>query len=178
MALLKIYLYGSPVLSRKVKAVDVLPQKFNGFLEDMFETMYDDDGIGLSANQVGLDMKFFIVDVSHHYKDRGREVYINPEILESEGESTVEEGCLSIPGVREKITRAEKIKLRYENLDREVKEEEFTGLYARVIQHEVDHLNGRYIVDRITPLKRSFVSSKLKKIAAIAKRDGSTELRL
>jgi len=163
--LLEIYLYGSPLLKRKTKAVEDLPENFPGFLERMYATMYDDDGIGLSANQVGVDQRFFIVDFSLHDEDMSREVFINPEILASEGVDTLEEGCLSIPGIHEKVTRAYKIKVRYENLRREVIEKEFEGFPARVIQHETDHLNGVLFVERISPLKRSFIDSKLRKIA-------------
>lgn len=165
MELLEIYLYGSPLLKRKTKAVDDLPENFPGFLERMYATMYDDDGIGLSANQVGVDQQFFIVDFSLHDGNMSREIFINPEILESEGVDTLEEGCLSIPGIHEKVTRAYKIKVRYENLGREVIEKEFEGFPARVIQHETDHLNGVLFVERISPLKRSFIDSKLRKIA-------------
>lgn len=163
--MLEIYLYGSPLLKRKTKAVEDLPENFPGFLERMYATMYDDDGIGLSANQVGVDQRFFIVDFSLHDEDMSREVFINPEILASEGVDTLEEGCLSIPGIHEKVTRAYKIKVRYENLGREVIEKEFEGFPARVIQHETDHLNGVLFVERISPLKRSFIDSKLRKIA-------------
>ncbi len=165
MELLEIYLYGSPLLKRKTKRVGELPDHFPEFLERMYTTMYDDDGIGLSANQVGVDLHFFIADFSLHDKDMSREVFINPEILESTGIDTLEEGCLSVPEIHEKVTRAYKIKLRYENLKREVIEKEFEGFPARVIQHETDHLNGILFVERISPLKRSFIDSKLKKIA-------------
>ena len=164
MELLEIYLYGSPLLKRKTKRVGELPGHFPEFLKRMYATMYDDDGIGLSANQVGVDQHFFIADFSLHDKDMSREVFINPEILESTGIDTLEEGCLSVPEIHEKVTRAYQIKVRYENLKREVIEKEFEGFPARVIQHETDHLNGILFVERISPLKRSFIDSKLKKI--------------
>jgi len=171
MELLEIYLFGSPLLKRKTKPVGVLPDHFPEFLERMYATMYDDDGIGLSANQVGVDLHFFIVDFSLHDKTMSREVFINPEILESTGIDTLEEGCLSVPEIHEKVTRAYQIKVRYENLKREIVEKEFEGFPARVIQHEIDHLNGVLFVERISPLKRSFIDSKLKKIAE----EGSTQ---
>jgi len=165
MELLEIYLYGSPLLKRKTQTVGDLPEHFPGFLERMYAIMYDDDGIGLSANQVGVDQNFFITDFSLHDKDMTREIFINPEILESEGVDTLEEGCLSIPEIHEKVTRAYNIKVRYENLRRKVVDKEFEGFPARVIQHEIDHLNGVLFVERISPLKRSFIDSKLNKIA-------------
>ena len=165
MDLLQIYLYGSPLLKRQTQVVGDLPEHFPGFLEQIYATMYDDDGIGLSANQVGVDQRFFITDFSLHNKNMTREIFINPEILESEGVNILEEGCLSVPEIHEKVTRADNIKVRYENLRREVIEKEFEGFPARVIQHEIDHLNGVLFVERISPLKRSFIDSKLKKIA-------------
>lgn len=163
---LEIYLYGSPLLKRNTRRVGELPRAFPQFLERMYTTMYGDDGIGLSANQVGLDQRFFIADFSLHDKTTlSREIFINPEILEKRGSDILEEGCLSIPGIREMVTRAYEIKVRYENLDREIMEREFMGFPARVVQHEVDHLNGILFVERISPLKRSFIQSKLKRIA-------------
>jgi len=169
MKLLDIYVYGSPLLKRKTRKVGQLPDNFPRFLERMYAAMYDDDGIGLSANQVGVDLHFFIVDFSLHDKNMEKEVFINPEILQREGVDVLEEGCLSVPGIREKVTREWKIKVRYENIQREVIEKEFEGYLARVIQHELDHLNGILFIDKISLLKRSFIESKLKKIAVKGK---------
>ncbi|MCG2716111.1 MAG: peptide deformylase [Candidatus Marinimicrobia bacterium] len=165
MKLLDIYVYGSPLLKRKTRKVAQLPDNFPQFLERMYATMYDDDGIGLSANQVGVDSHFFIVDFSLHDKNMRKEVFINPVIIQREGVDILEEGCLSVPEIRETVTREWKIKVRYENVQREVIEKEFEGYLARVIQHEIDHLNGVLFVERISPLKRSFIESKLEKIA-------------
>lgn len=161
---MKIYLYGSPILEKKVARVENLPEDFDKILTEMFNTMYDNSGIGLSANQVGLDMSFFITDISVHDPHFSRKVFINPEIIEVEGESEMEEGCLSIPGIRSNVIRPERIVLRYMTPEGDLKEERFSNLMARVIQHETDHLNGIYFVDRISPLKRSFFSSKLKRL--------------
>jgi peptide deformylase len=165
MELLKVYLYGSPLLKRKTRNVGLLPDNFTEFLERMYATMYDDDGIGLSANQVGVEQRFFIADFSLHDKNMHREIFINPEIIASEGQDFLEEGCLSIPGIHEKVERATKITLRYENRQRETLEKTFTGFPARVIQHEIDHLNGILFVERISALKRSFIKSKLERLA-------------
>ncbi len=165
MESLEIYLYGSPLLKRKTRKVETLPENFPAFLERMYVAMYGDDGIGLSANQVGVELNFFVADFSLHDKSMTREIFINPEILETEGQNTFEEGCLSIPDIHEKVTRATKIKLRYENLQREIVEKDFEGFPARVALHEIDHLNGILFVERISSLKRSFIESKLKRIA-------------
>ncbi len=127
--------------------------------------MYEDDGVGLSANQVGVELRFFIADFSLHDKNLGREVFINPEIIAQEGEDILEEGCLSIPEIRERVPRALKIKVRYKNLEGQLLEKEYEGFAAQVIQHEIDHLNGILFVEKISPLKRSFLKSALKKIA-------------
>ena len=119
-----------------------------------------------------------IADFSLYEKSYGKGIFINPVIVDSHGENIREEGCLSIPGIRENITRSEIVTLQYETLSGEQKKEEFSGNIARVIQHEADHLSGILTIDRISPLKRSFLSSKLKKIAAIARRENSGELRL
>lgn len=165
MAILPIYIYGSPILHKKVAPMVERPKDFDRILIDMWETMYDDDGIGLSANQVGLDLRFFVADFSLRDKKMERVVIINPEIISAEGESIEEEGCLSLPGIREQVPRAEKIVLRYETVDHQVIEREFSGFPARVVQHETDHLNGRVFTDRISSLKRSFIKSKLKRLA-------------
>lgn len=177
MSLLKIYPYGSPILRKKTEKVGKLPPDFGKLLDDMYDTMYNGEGIGLSANQVGLDMSFFIVDFSLHDEKMGKMVFINPVILESAGESVMEEGCLSIPDIHEEAPRADKIKVQYEDTGRIVHIEEFTGYYARVIQHETDHLNGIYFVDRISRLKHSFIASKLKRIAAVAKKSERKKIK-
>lgn len=178
MSILKIYLYGSPILRKKIATVGTLPDKFSNIIDDMFATMYEEDGIGLSANQVGQDMSFFIADFSQCDENRGKEVIINPLIINSQGETSMEEGCLSIPGIREKVPRSERIILQYETISGKQKKEEFSGLMARIAQHEMDHLNGLFFVDRISSIRRSFLSSKLKKIATIAVKKYPDELRL
>ncbi|PIS27363.1 MAG: peptide deformylase [Candidatus Marinimicrobia bacterium CG08_land_8_20_14_0_20_45_22] len=171
MSLFRIQLYGSPVLSHKTANVKALiPPDFSKIIDDMFETMYADNGIGLSANQVGIPLDFFIADFSLKDENGKKMVFINPEILERQGEVVAEEGCLSIPEIYADVTRAEKVKVRYEDVERNVHVEEFSGYFARVVQHETDHLNGIYIVDRISQLKRSFIASKLKRMAADAKK--------
>jgi len=173
MSVLKVYLYGSRVLSQPTRPVEALPEDFSQILNDMFETMYDDDGIGLSANQVGIDLSFFVADFSLHDESMGRQVFINPEILAADGSSTLEEGCLSVPEIREEVTRPDLIRVRYRDPDGNTHEEEFAGFPARVIQHETDHLNGIFFVDRISPLRKSFIAGRLKKIAAQARKEGT-----
>lgn len=165
MAVLNVYVYGAPILRQKTREIEELPPDFDHLLADMFETMYDDDGIGLAANQVGVDLKFFIADFSLRDKNLGREVFINPEIIAASGSVEEEEGCLSLPDIREKVERAQVVKVRYRNRQNEVKEVEYRDFPARVVQHEIDHLNGVLFIDRITPLRRSFLKAKLRRLS-------------
>jgi peptide deformylase len=131
----------------------------------MIATMYDDDGIGLSANQAGLPHRFFVIGESAFKDGRGDSVFINPEILESSEEIwEYEEGCLSVPGIRETVLRPREIRVRYVSEKGEAREEVFTDLAARVFQHELDHLNGIFFVDRISPLRRSRLRKQLKRL--------------
>ena len=160
-----IRIYGDPILRGKVPELnsyeEVLP-----YVVDMIETMYDDDGIGLSANQVGLKMRFFTIGMNAFEDGRGDSVFINPEIFEfSEELWNYEEGCLSVPGIREYVTRPLTIKVKYLNDRGEVHEETLTDLAARVFQHEIDHLNGIFFVERISPLKRTLNKKKLRVLA-------------
>jgi peptide deformylase len=136
-------------------------------IQDMLETMHEANGVGLAATQVGVLKQLLVLDVSH--SDDGEApnpmAIINPEILEEEGELEMEEGCLSIPDVREAVTRPETIKLRYNDASMKVKVMTADGLLARVIQHEMDHLNGVLFVDHLSAAKRTFLRNRLRKIS-------------
>jgi len=157
--------YGQDILRKKTAQVDISNNSYEKLIDDMFETMYDADGIGLAANQVGVDLAIATIDISHVEDNIAPFVIINPEILDSSGVDVVEEGCLSIPGVREEVKRPNSIVVRYETREGETVEQEATGLMARVIQHETDHLNGTFFVDRLSPVKRRFLQRKLNTIA-------------
>jgi len=164
MALLPILEFPDPRL--RTKAVDVDPAElatpaFQALLDDMFETMYDAPGIGLAASQVDVHKRFMVIDVS---EDRSRPmVFVNPEIVASEGGQVYQEGCLSVPGIYADVTRADTIGVRF--LDRQGQPQELTtdGLLAVCIQHEMDHLVGKLFVDYLSPLKREMVKKKLAK---------------
>lgn len=169
--ILPIVAYGDPVL--KKKAVDIGPDypDLQKLIDNMFETMYHAHGVGLAAPQVGRSIRLFIVDASP-FEDQEPElkdfvqVFINPEIVSEEGkEWTFNEGCLSIPGIREDVDRKPTLLLRYYDEHFDFYEEEFTGLAARVIQHEYDHIEGKLFVDRIGSFKRTMISGKLKDIS-------------
>jgi len=169
MAVLPISVYGTQVLRTKAKPVESLDDKIIGLIRDMFETMSVAGGIGLAANQVGIPVQLIVVDISDVEEGKTaaggvRMALINPVILSQEGEDTMEEGCLSIPGVREMVTRARKIHVRFRDANFELKEMEAEGLLARVILHEYDHLMGVLFIDRIPSLKRTMMKAKLNQI--------------
>ena len=161
MSKLKVKIYGSPILRKTVNKLEKLPDNFDQLIEDMYETMMEEKGIGLSANQVGLDMSFFIVDFGLYDEQLGRQIFINPEITSMEGETMDEEGCLSLPGINEKVKRADRIHIKYKNEKFEDVEEDYDDYLSRVIQHEYDHLHGVVFTDRISNLKKSFIKNKL-----------------
>lgn len=164
MALMEVVHYGDPILRKKCKPVEDF-KKLSGLIDDMFDTMYEENGIGLAANQVGVDLNLFIIDISD-IEEEGESihVFINGEIIESSGESWFEEGCLSIPDVRLDVKRPETITFKYQDESGHEYTKEISGLLARAIQHEVDHLNGVFIVDRVTSTTKMTVDKTLKAI--------------
>ncbi len=171
MAKLDVKIYGNPILRKKVKKLEKLPENFDQLVADMYETMNEEKGIGLSANQVGMDMNFFIVDFGLYDEQYGRQIFINPEIAEMDGETLEEEGCLSLPGINEKVRRANRIRVRYKDKNFEDQDEVYDDYLSRVIQHEYDHLNGILFTDRISALKRSFIKNKLAALEKEARKE-------
>jgi len=157
--------YGQDILRVRTERIDTFDEELEELVTDMFETMYEAEGVGLAANQVGINKAIATIDITPVDEEVPPFVIMNPEILESEGTDALEEGCLSIPGIREEVKRPDRIVVRYMNTDNEVVTREVTGYLARVIQHETDHLNGTFFVDRISPLKRRFLQRKLNTIA-------------
>ena len=164
MPLMDIVHYGDPILRKKSKEVKEF-KGLNKLIDDMFDTMYEENGIGLAANQVGVDLNLFIIDISNiEDESESIHIFINGEIIDSSGESWFEEGCLSIPDVRLDVKRPEKITFIYQDLNGETHTDEISGLLARAIQHEVDHLNGLLIIDRVTKTTKFTVDKELKAI--------------
>jgi peptide deformylase len=161
MALLNILHYPDPRLRTKAKAVTEFDSSLKTLISDMFETMYKAPGIGLAATQVNVHKRLLVMDVSED-KDDPR-VLINPEILMSEGDEEMDEGCLSVPGYYETVRRAEKVSVRAQNAEGEFFELTADGLEAVCIQHEIDHLDGKLFVDYISGLKRDRIRKKLEK---------------
>jgi peptide deformylase len=161
MAKLKILEFPDARLRNKAAPVEVVDDELRALIGDMFETMYDAPGIGLAATQVDVHKRLLVADVSTDMS--APQVLINPEILEKDGVTVTDEGCLSVPGYYEEVTRAEHIKVRF--LDREGAEVvmEAQGLLAVCIQHEIDHLDGKLFVDYLSEAKRQRIRKKLEK---------------
>ena len=169
MAILDIVKYGNPVLNKKCKSVSQF-SNIQLVVENMFDSMYEAEGIGLAANQIGLNMNLFIIDVTHTDETDDTHVFINSEILSYNGEKTFfQEGCLSLPGIALDVERPEKVVLRYQTIDQKWHEDEFDGLLSRAIQHEMDHLNGIFIVDRVSKIEKIKYKNELKKLLADSK---------
>lgn len=162
-----IVLYGSPVLRNETKTVEKDYPNLQNLIEDMFETMYNADGVGLAAPQVGLSIRLVVIDASPLEEDypecKGfKKVFINPQIVEeSEEMVSYSEGCLSLPGISESVKRPAKIRIRYMNENFEQCEDIYEGFQARVVQHEYDHLQGHVFIDHISPIRRQMNRSKL-----------------
>ena len=168
--ILPIYTYGNAVLRKQTETIKADYPELNSLISNMFETMYHADGVGLAAPQIGLAIRLLVIDLAPLMEDDPelgafKIAMINPEMLEKSAEEVSgEEGCLSIPGIHETVMRAEKIKIKY--FDPEFNEhiEEFDGYKARVVQHEYDHLEGHLFTDRVTPLRRQLLKSRLTNI--------------
>ena len=167
---LPIYVYGTEVLRRETQQITVEYPGLEKLLSDMFETMYDSDGVGLAAPQVGKAIRLFVVDadpMKDEYPDSAgfKRIFINPEILaSSEEECTMWEGCLSLPGINEKVTRPASVKVRYLDEHFQPHEEELHNFNARVFQHEYDHIEQTLFTDRISGMRKQMVKGKLQKM--------------
>lgn len=162
---LKIRILGDPVLREKAQPVTEINGKLRDFIGKMADLMYKVKGLGLAANQVGIPKRFFIMDIAQKEGKPLLEVYINPEILEAEGETEYEEGCLSIPGYYAKVERYARLYVRAYDLEGKPFERELTGLHAIAFQHEYDHLEGILFIDRLSPLKKELFKKWWKKRA-------------
>jgi len=172
MALLEIKKYPDKILKEKTVSIETLNDNIQRLIDDMVETMYAARGVGLAANQVGVPRRLCVIDTSIREEKSPLVVLVNPAIIEKEGVEEAEEGCLSIPGYIPTIKRSAKIFVRGLNREGKPIEIEATGLLARALQHEIDHLDGILIIDRISPIKRQFFKKRYKKsikAAAISK---------
>ncbi len=169
--ILPVVLYGHPVLRKETKEIDEDYDGLKELIENMWQTMYNSDGIGLAAPQIGRSIRLIVIDADPMQDEfpelKGfKRVLINPIITEfGEDEDVTHEGCLSLPGIREEVKRPSKIKVEYEDENFELKEDTLEGFAARVVQHEYDHLEGTLFVDHLSPLKKRLLKGKLNAIA-------------
>jgi peptide deformylase len=157
--------YGDPVLRRKARPVETFDELLASQAETMFEVMYENEGLGLAANQVGFLGRLIVIDVPLDDKTRARMALVNPVITDRKGEETAEEGCLSIPDIRDEVPRAGILKVEARNIKGEFVSFEASGLLARAIQHEIDHLDGILFVDRLSSVRRKLLDGRLKQLA-------------
>ena len=164
-----IVAYGHPVLKKQAKEIDKDEIDVKQLTEDMFETMHNAQGIGLAAPQIGKSLRMFIADASPLEDEEigdWKQVFVNPEIIEEDGDDwSFEEGCLSIPNIREEVIRPQKLKIHYFDENWDEFTEEFDGMRARIIQHEYDHIEGVLFTDHLSAFKKRLLKSKLTSIS-------------
>jgi len=168
---LPIIAYGDPVLRKKAANISSDYPDLNILIENMFETMYAAHGVGLAAPQVGLSIRLFIIDATPFEEDDEalkdfKKVFINPEITEESGDKwSFNEGCLSIPDIREDVNRHQNLTITYLDQDWNEHTESYSGLAARVIQHEYDHIEGKLFTDKLSPLRKAMLKNRLDSIS-------------
>ena len=169
--ILPIYTYGQPVLRKIAQDIPLDYEGLPELIQNMFETMAESDGIGLAAPQIGKDIRVVVIDLDVLAEDfpeyKGfHKAFINAHIIEKDEENTeaMEEGCLSLPGIHENVTRIEKIHLKWQDENFQVHEQDIEGYLARVVQHECDHLDGKVFIDHISSIRKQLINNKLKKI--------------
>jgi peptide deformylase len=160
----EIVLYPDPILQRPTQKVVEFDDELRTLAADMFESMYKAIGIGLAAPQIGVSKRITVIDLSNKTNPQEKIVLVNPEIIHHEGKQQGEEGCLSLPDIRDKVTRAAKVTVKAQDLDGKWFEMEGTELLARAFQHEIDHLDGILFPWRISALKRDLILRKIRKL--------------
>lgn len=169
---LPVYVYGMSVLRKRAQEIDQDYEGLSELIDNMFETMYYSEGVGLAAPQVGLSIRLIVIDAERMEYDEEpdlkefKRVLINPIMLDETGDKwAFSEGCLSIPNIREDVSRPSRINVEYYNENWELVEEELDGVKARIVQHEYDHLEGRLFTDKINPLRKKLIAPRLKAIS-------------
>ena len=164
MALLQILHFPDPRLHLKASPVTTFDKELKRLVDDMTETMYKNDGIGLAATQVNIQKRLLIMDLAKKDEPKKLLVFINPEITSKSGEVVGEEGCLSVPGVFESVKRSENITVKFQDIDGVAHTLDCNGLMSVCVQHEIDHLDGKVFVEYLSSLKQNFIKKKMKKI--------------
>ncbi len=165
-----ITVYGDPLLRRTAKNIEKDNPKLKEIIENMWETMYSSDGVGLAAPQAGMSIRLFVIDASSGADEEPelkdfKKVFINPVIIETAGEEWImNEGCLSLPEIREDVSRPDEVTIRYFDENYEEHEETYKGFAGRVVQHEYDHLEGVLLIDHLSPLRKRLLKGKLQNI--------------
>jgi len=159
-----IVIYPDPILQRPTERVTEFNEELRTLAADMFESMYKAIGIGLAAPQIGVPKRVTVIDLSNQKKPEDKLVLVNPEIVHKEGKQLEDEGCLSLPDIRDKVSRAAKVKVKAQNLEGKWIELEGTDLLARAFQHEIDHLDGILFPWRLSALKRDLILRKIRKL--------------
>jgi len=172
--LLPIRIVGDKVLRKQAQKVEKIEDEVLDFIQDLIYTMYETDGVGLAAPQVGRSLRIFVVDPFWYREGHTKQpyVFINPEIVEMQGEKESEEGCLSLPGIFEKVPRAEKVVVEATNLKGERKSYTTEGLFAVTIQHENDHLDGILFVDKVSKLRKMLIQRKINELKKTTDKNG------
>ena len=164
-----VTVYGDPILRKKTEPITKDFKDLKGFIQNMFDTMYSSDGVGLAAPQVGHAVRIFIIDstsTDDEEPEGMKKAFINPQILEKFGDEWImNEGCLSLPEIREDVQRPESIRIKYMDEDFNEYDETYSGFNSRVIQHEYDHLDGILFVDYLNPLRKRILKTKLTAIS-------------
>ena len=156
--------FPDPVLQKPAEPVTVFDEELRKLVDDMFTSMYDAQGIGLAAPQIGISRRLTVIDLSFQKKPEDKIVLINPEVIEIKGKQVEEEGCLSLPEIRDRVVRAAEVKVRAQDAEGRPIEVEGTELLARAIQHEIDHLDGILFIFRLSRLKRDLQLRKIRKL--------------
>jgi peptide deformylase len=173
----EIVIWPDPVLKKASAPVARVDEEIRQLLDDMAETMYAADGVGLAAPQVGVSKRVVVIDTSPRQEGQKLLHLVNPEILKTEGETVFTEGCLSVPGEAEEVERAAKVWVRANGRDGRIFEVEAEGLLAIALQHEIDHLDGTLFVDHLSSLKRELIRKRMKKLKAERASETAEEIR-
>ena len=164
MAIKKIFTYPNPILRQKVERVSIFDDSLKELATDLAETMYAAPGSGLAANQIGECVSVIVIDISSESEEKKHLILVNPEIVDKEGAQVDDEGCLSVIDLTAKVKRYQKLVVRTQDIEGKIWEFSAEDFLARVLQHEVDHLNGILFIDHLSSLKRALYKKKLKKI--------------
>ena len=164
MAVKKILLYPNPLLLKTSSRIDQFDDNIVSLSRDLIDTMYEADGVGLAAPQIGINKRIFVIDCSREGEKKDCRIIINPEIEhQSEELSSYKEGCLSIPGIAEEVLRPKVVKVIYQDIEGVLQRNTFDDLWSTCFQHELDHLNGKLFIDYLRPMKKILVKNKIKK---------------